>query len=454
MTEAPSPATAPRPKASRVAAMLYVLAVVVYAAFAGDRLRRHSPDNHYAYMADALLHGTLAVRCDDDRRRNVDCPPGGGGNDWARFENKWFVAFPSFPGVVYMPAVAVFGRDFPNRILDVLIAALSPSLLYLLLEDLVRRGHSRRAWRENVGFSLLFAFGTVFFFSAVQGSVWFTAHLVAAALAVGFLGYAIDLRNPWLAGLLVGLSFHTRPPTLLAAIVVAMEAARLHRRPDATLPPDDADVFTRVWHWARGIDVKAALRPLLKFAVPLVVLGVTYMAINKLRFHDWNNPGYQYLQIRWQGRIVRWGLFNYHYLSRNLAVALALLPWATRAAPFVQISRHGLALWVTTPQYLELARLRNTPPVALSLGVAAAAIAVIDLLYQNSGWVQFGYRFSNDYAVLLVVLLAVAGRPLRRGWWAVLALAIAINGFGAATFDRSNNLYLGDNDGNGMFQPD
>jgi hypothetical protein len=36
------------------------------------------------------------------------------------------------------------------------------------------------------------------------------------------------------------------------------------------------------------------------------------------------------------------------------------------------------------------------------------------LLYQNTGWLQFGYRFSLDYVVFLVLLLAVDPRPLTR----------------------------------------
>ena len=57
-------ATPSRPSGRRVAAAIFVVAVVVYALFAGDRLRTASPDNHFSYLADAYLHGTLAVRCD------------------------------------------------------------------------------------------------------------------------------------------------------------------------------------------------------------------------------------------------------------------------------------------------------------------------------------------------------------------------------------------------------
>jgi hypothetical protein len=206
--------------------------------------------------------------------------------------------------------------------------------------------------------------------------------------------------------------------------------------------------------WARSRDLRAALRPCLAFALPVLLSLGLYMLLNKLRFGDWSEPGYRYLQIRWQDRIHKWGLFNYHYLSRNLAVSLALLPWVTRTAPYIQISRHGLALWVTTPQFLELARPARTAPPVWSLGVTAGAIALLDLLYQNSGWVQFGYRFSNDFSVLLVILVAMTGRPWRRLGWALLVVAMAVNLFGAATFERSHRVYAGENDAAGMFQPD
>ncbi len=451
---APAPVAPPRPDRRKVALLVWLLCVIVYGAFSNDRLRVHSPDNHFAYLADSWLHGQMSVRCDEDIARHVACPPGNGGNDWARYQRKWFVAFPAFPAAVYLPAVAILGRDFPNRAWDVILAGVAPALLYLLLEELVRRGHSKRPWRENLALAVLFAFGTVFFFSAVQGSVWFTAHVIGCALMAGYLYYALDTKNAWAAGALCGLMFHTRTPMLLASIVFGIEALRVNRRPNEAPLKEDPDLIDRAVHGLKGVDWPAALKAVAKFCVPLVVFAGVYMAMNKARFGDWGDPGYRHLQIRWSARIGRWGLFNFHYLSRNLAVALALLPWVSRVQPFVQVSRHGLALWVTTPQYLELARPARSSVLSWSLGLAAFAIALIDLLYQNSGWVQFGYRFSNDFAVLLIVLLALTGRPIRRIGWALLAVAIAVNAFGAATFERPNQVYQGDNDAQGMFQPD
>jgi hypothetical protein len=455
---APSPTPADptyrAPRPARVALAVYVVAVVVYAILAGDRLRSHSPDNHFAYLADAFNHGTLAVRCDADVTRHVACPPGGGGNDWARFGGRWFVAFPVFPAVLYMLPVAVLGRDFPNRALDVLLAGLAPALLYVFLDRLSRRGYSRRSWVENLGLAALFAFGSVYFFTAVQGAVWFTAHVVGAALGAAFLIASLDAARPFTAGALIGLSFHTRTSTLLASVFFGLEAIRVHRLAGARDASPDDDLLARFARYARGTDWRAVLRKVLRFSAPVLVALAVYMVLNKLRFGDWRETGYRFLQIRWQARILRWGLFNFHYLSRNLAVALALLPWISRVAPYVQVSRHGLALWVTTPQYLELLRPARVTRLASNLLAPALAIAALDLLYQNSGWVQFGYRFSNDFALLLVGALALNGRPWRRLQWALLVVAIAVNLFGAATFERPGNVYQGDNNAEGMFQPD
>ena len=174
----------------------------------------------------------------------------------------------------------------------------------------------------------------------------------------------------------------------------------------------------------------------LKFSAPVLAFIGLYMLLNKLRFDDWRDPGYRYLQIRWQARILRWGLFNYHYLSRNLAVVLALLPWMTRAAPYVQISRHGLALWFTTPIYLILLWPKRWSYLFIGLMLAAAGPLVFDLLYQNSGWRQFGYRFSNDYSILLFVAIAASGRRFGKRFWIAAAWAILWNTFGAISFDR------------------
>ena len=92
----------------------------------------------------------------------------------------------------------------------------------------------------------------------------------------------------------------------------------------------------------------------------------------------------------------------------------------------------------------------------MTIAISVALPAAVDLLYQNSGWRQFGYRFSNDYSLLLFVLLAVGARPMRGLFAAAAAWSIAWNAFGAATFDKAQyaRFYFTDGSQVIVYQPD
>ena len=82
----------------------------------------------------------------------------------------------------------------------------------------------------------------------------------------------------------------------------------------------------------------------------------------------------------------------------------------------------------------------------LALWITVACVAIPSLLYQNSGWFQFGYRFSLDYMVFLMMLLAIGGRPINLVTKMLIGVGIAINLFGAVTFDRHGEFYSYDYD--------
>jgi hypothetical protein len=56
--------------------------------------------------------------------------------------------------------------------------------------------------------------------------------------------------------------------------------------------------------------------------------------------------------------------------------------------------------------------------------------------------VQFGYRFSNDFAIGLIILLAIGGRPITRTWKALILAGVIVNLFGAITFGRMTQHYF------------
>lgn len=423
---------------------LFALCALVYVLVLGDRRTSPSPDNHFVHLAMSFLEGQLSVL-------GNRAP---GSNDWALFEGKWYVSFPPLPAIVILPLVAIWKAQTLDRLFWAILAGLSPALLYVLLRALRERFDSGRSWLEDTALSLLFAFGTVFFFVAVQGAVWFAAHVVAVALLILYALFSLDAKRPLLAGLMLGLCFMTRPNTSVAVLLFTLEALRVARRADAPSAPDGALVYRRAFVWLRGVRWGVFAKSAAIFAAPILVIGALAMWMNEARFHDPFEFGHRYLQIAWRGRIERWGLFNYHYLSKNLAVFLAALPWLSLHAPYITVSRHGLALWVTTPNLLTALWPKRVNATMVALFAATAAVCIFNLLYQNSGWVQFGYRFALDYMPFLFALLALSKRRFGPAFWLLALLAVAINTFGAITFDRAWQFYDGDATQNVMFQPD
>jgi hypothetical protein len=98
-------------------------------------------------------------------------------------------------------------------------------------------------------------------------------------------------------------------------------------------------------------------------------------------------------------------------------------------------------MWFTTPALLPLLWPKQRPPTHRALWVTVALVAVPTFFYQNSGWVQFGYRFCLDYFPFLVMLLALGGRRFGWGTRALIIAGIVINLFGAVTFDRYQSYY-------------
>lgn len=389
----------------RLALALSAAISAIFLLVAGpSRLSGPTPFNHFALLADAFVHGRLDL--------GGPPPAHAQGNDFALFAGRWFVVFPPFPALLLVPLALALGSPerIPDGLVFIALAGLAPGALFLALERLRDAGRSDRDERTNLILAALFGLGTPFFFSAERGTVWFAAHVVGAICAALFLLFSVEAEHPLLAGLALAGGLATRTPLAFAAPYFVWEAWRA----DRTLAP----------------------RRLASFSIPIALALAALGWLNHARFGAWTEFGYRYLTVVWRDRIDRVGLFSYRYLARNLGVMLTSLPFpGDGKAPF-RISPHGLALWVTTPIYLWLARPARTDAAWRALALTALAVAIPSLLYQNSGQLQFGYRFSNDYAPFLFALLAVSNVRFSRVFWAAAGLAVVVNAFGAVTFQR------------------
>ena len=377
-------------------------------------------------------------------------------NDWAFKDGLWYVSFPPGPAAVMLPFVAVsnaFGAprnpDGTSRFNDVLFtlffAALNAALVFEALRLLQRRGHSERSVRDDLLLTALFAFGTVALSCSIIGQVWFTAQVMGVTFTLLFFMASVDGRYPALAGLFIVLGFATRTPVAFAGGFFLLQIF---------YPDGLRDAEGRWLLRSPKLDGET-WRKLGTFAVPIVAVLALLAWHNMARFGDPTEFGHRYLYgIFHNKKIATHGLASFQYLGRNLSAALTLLPSIKGTFPYVQFSRHGLSLLITTPAFALLLWPARRSPLALPVALAALCVALPSLLYQNTGFEQFGYRFSLDYSAYFIVLLALGGRELKRGFIALLIWAMVVNAFGAITFKRMGVFYYGNASARSMFPTD
>lgn len=426
--------------------LVWVIACGALLALGRGSSFRPSRDNHFVHMAKGWLDGRVALDGE---------PPGwseGRADDWARVwtvqlrsgeafrghrcrtsacdeqtnndrktqmwwttsgelvrtqrsdivhrDATWYVSFPPGPAVLMLPGVAVWGLAFSDVVFTVLLAACIPVVLLAFFERELGRS------REHTWLVTAWALGSPACFVAANGRVWFTAQIVAALALTVYVACAWRLRHPLLAGVALSFAVASRPHLLIAVTIFA------------------------VWWWQRGRPLAASLR----FVAPVLATLVGLAVFNDVRFDDPFEFGHRYLVIRWQDRMQEIGLFSPRYFGRNLTCLLALWPqWHGGAWP-LRISIHGLGLLWTTPWLLWAIRARQRFDARAVLWLTAAAIALPSLLYQNSGQLQFTYRFALDWLPLVIIAMGLGGVMNTRGIRTAIVFAVIVQVAGAWMF--------------------
>jgi hypothetical protein len=104
--------------------------------------------------------------------------------------------------------------------------------------------------------------------------------------------------------------------------------------------------------------------------------------------------------------------------------------------PFIVPRPDGMSLLLVSPAWLlAIPALRGLGKGRLVTGAVLAvwAIALVNLMHFSQGWVQFGYRFSNDFAPFALLLVALGLERLgglRTMAVALVGISIAVNLWG------------------------
>lgn len=472
-------------QAFKVELMLFGIVFVALMMFSAQRFWRQSAAPHFVYQSKAWLEGRIDL--DFDTLPNLE--------DWAcvrevngvktRCEgqpqrtDRWYSSFPPFPSVVMLPFVLVNGYQLNDTSFGVIVGALAIALFYSLLRLLQEHEGSERTLGDNVGLSLLLAFGTVFFYSSLRGEVWFGAQIMGVALTALYLRNSVRARRPVLAGLFWSMAVLTRTPLFFTGLFFVFEA----------VAPDKGE---RWQQFKQVFKNEKAKRALLQFGLAAAPLGLIAAVMNHLRFGSPTEFGHRFLfNNRVNRDIDTFGLFHPHYLERNLDAAFEKLPVLLNGR--LSYTPWGLSLFLTLP-FLALAFVPATQPKRVWGALAAMAAVLVGsalfpaaeaigqrptaqllllagtltllgffahqwvkeaaaprllvpvlatlvacagpgLLYQNTGYAQFGFRFSIDYTPYVMVLVALGGWSLRRPMVVgIAAVALIVNFWGAVAF--------------------
>ena len=430
--------------------LLVVLAFVVYWASNPGRVDFY---NHFVWQAQAWLHGSVAIPWPSDLGRF--------GNDYfqdvlplkdaaGNLTGTALIPFPPLPAVILLPFVALFGLDTSGAMVAVGLGAVNVGLCWRMLQ----RVTPKRA-AAFLG-TIFYGFGTVAWYAAQLGSTWFLAHVVASTFL--FLGITAALdgerrerlgqearvvartvvpRQVW-AGLLYGTAALSRLTTIFGA-------------------PFFVFVGPGRSYWRRAVSAGIGA------AIPVMILLGYNVATTGHIFH----PAYDYLYKHEYRPVAafwndRWNIEDPRYIPQNAVIMLLWPPERPlvddpacadqknqqglgilfdKTCPLLRPDKLGMSLLLTSPAYLLaipalFAFWRRRIVIGAALSVLL--IGLVNLSHFSQGWVQFGYRFSNDFAPFAMILVTLGiARAMRRGPWGAFAIlliaaSVLINAWGVS----------------------
>ena len=262
------------------------------------------------------------------------------------------------PAFVVLPGVLIWGKDLNQTLVSAVIGALTAVVVYAIARRLTPN------LAAQVALSALMMFGTILWWVASNGGVWFFAHTMAVFFLFGAIYFALVRRNPAAAGALLGAAFMSRPTVIMAGLFFVVMFSDLWLKPRLEGQP----LLGRI-DW----------RPAAQFAAGIAPFLLVSMALNYLRYDNPLETGYAYVESAHQTSHQYWyseGTLDISYIQRHPPVLFGAMPVFQHGAPYVLPSWFGAAVWLTTPAFLYafFPGIRR-PWIIGGLGAALAAAA-------------------------------------------------------------------------------
>jgi len=387
------------------AALVFVAAAAIYWLSAVHLVGRpHSPDvAYFDQLAGAILQG----------RVHLLNPPSS--HDLTFHNGRAYVPFPPLPALLILPWVALGGVESVNTVaFSAAIGGANVSLMFLLLQWLAARGWTHLTVLDNVWLAALFGVGSVHWYMATIGSVWLVSQICTVMFLLLSVGMAVAGDAPILCGAAMAAAMLGRPHVALCyplLLAIAMQRTR----------ESEGCEWNRMASW------------ILRSTAPMAATAVALLAYNWLRFGDLLDFGYakQNVAGRFTESLQTYGLFDSAYIPHNLWTMWIAPPLWDGAKQRLVPDPEGMSVLLTTPAFVYLARARPRNLVMVGAWLSFGLLLIPLVTYYNTGWVQFGYRFSLDFMVPVTMLLAfAAGHRVSWPMRGLIVLGVLVNAWG------------------------
>lgn len=309
--------------------------------------------------------------------------------DLSIFKGKSYLYWPPLPAIFVLPFVLIWGIKASDIFYTAFWASFPPVLLYMVLEK-ARKSRIIPDLSDRIIFllTLFFAFGTVYFYLSVLGTVWFTSQITTMIVFLLSL-YFLFSGNFLISIFFFCLSFWGR--TILVIALPLYLFFLFQKRNNHDMPK---------------IVVKGSA---------MVVISILLFGLyNYLRFGNpmENGLALQNFNSRWLSDIKSYGLMNIRYLPHNFEY-LFLKPIGISAEfPFIVANPEGNSIFATSPLFFALfslftiRKLKKNHKNLFVFLFTSFIIMMPQLVYYGTGWFQFGYRYSLDFLPLWILSLA------------------------------------------------
>jgi hypothetical protein len=446
--------------------------LALFAYFVGDQGTDRFY-NHFVWQALAFLDGRAAI----------DYPVAGSGalpgNDFFQDvlpligpdgepTGRALIPFPPLPALLLVPVVALWGLATDDQAIAGVFGAVDVAFAWWLL------GRLPVGTGARVAGTLFFGFGTAFFYAAELGTTWFFAHVVAVGFGLLAVGLAIGadpaaahdeeaLPDPvdvaraaaprglrGVAGLLDGRQVLVG---LLFGLACTARLTMAFGAPFFVLVGSG-----RGW-LGRGLSAGIGA------AIPvgaLILYNVvsTGHVLHPAYEHLYQSEAYGYPTL---GYHPEWSIEDPRYVPQNFAIAILSTPVVfpdmipaglgehtplctepdarrrlfDESCPLALPRDTGMSILLTSPAFLlaiPVLRAMYGRSRLVTAGILAVAlIFLVNLMHFSQGWVQFGYRFANDFLPFALPLVALGAERLRNRPVVVIGLvaaSVAVNVWG------------------------